>query len=71
MTTTRTQPTTEQHVAWLEQVLPVGMSLVHTRHCWYLKSWTSKITPYGPKMTWFIVDSDPSLLGLLERLETK
>jgi hypothetical protein len=71
---TTTQPTDlAQHVAWLEQVLPKGYGLLHTRNRWHLRiwdSWTAQI--HGgyaePRMGWRDVDSDKSLAELLDRL---
>jgi hypothetical protein len=58
-----------QHVAWLEQILKPGYSLVRTKRRWYLRKFDSYFNVMGiPRMGWQDVDSSPSLATLLDRL---
>ena len=52
----------------LEQLLPPGYSLAHTRGRWYLKHWDSWIQHGQPRMGWRDVDSSRDLGTLLGRL---
>lgn len=54
--------------AVLEELLPHGYQLSHTRHRWYVKVWDSFISNGTPRMGWFDVDRDKSLPALLARL---